>query len=1815
MSTLKTRQSRPRFPPPRRRTASLNEVLSFSFSIPEEEPVEETPSCPPTPEWPLAVEGSSSFGCFPFPGSAPDRRYSVALPAQQPGNFLTAPVQVPTGRDRSPRRKSYPVPDQKEPSKEGWEREGIEEAVKAWRRRRRVTGLVDQLLIEIYGLWGGREGRERHPSRDDSSTDYMTEWSTTTGSSSLHSGVAFQKGVALDSLRKSRLKGKDIDELGEMVATLEENVNYAGSLLVRQLKKRDTLISKRDRHCDLITAILQAVSEKRSQDTRMRFSVVPPPPGDSGFEQWRDAMRMVARLPGGIPPEFRRRLWLTLAEKHLQSRGVDWTKAERMCLNEWRHPDDEELGIQIVKDLHRTGCSLFCGGTEGAAANQAVLKRVLLGFARWNKAVGYCQGFNMLAALILQVTERSEADAIKVMIYLIEGVLPEGYFADHLRGLSVDMAVFRDLLRIRLPALSRHLETLQHDARDTATGAVYEPPLTNVFTMQWFLTLFCNCLPRAAVLRVWDLVFLEGSEVLLRTALAIWDGLQDRIMAVGSADEFYSIMGVLTREMLEFGLMDSNNLIKAIVSMGPFPFPGLADLRDRHLYNITPWSRSVSAVARRGLGRIFYAGEEEEEEEEDEEEKNDVKSAPLPTAVDRERLSLDVWALRQQYSKLRERQRQAHVILTAACARQMGPSPSAPSHGTAVNHLLLGKSALLPPRGRRRGPPPGSVPAPLRRIHPPPPATKEAAPAAPPAPSPPEESGETLLWKDAKKLQGKGRKDSDSGSATSPLNEPEDVKQTSPEVHEDKENDENNETKLNWDRDDGRERRRTYSSSSGSSSSTELCDDDAAHLSDLDSSGEGPSPVPAGGSNENNDQVFSPIESPHDEREPLPSEDTSESKKVWESIGTEDSSKEGRLSSSTMTPGVEEAPFSPQEVTEFKLPELYLPPLSSSVSTHLTPPVSPLENTDDQEKPPKPSLNNLLLASPQQLTPASSTTTSSASEPSPSTSSSPGPMASTTSSPPSSPPVFSSKAAPSFATPEFSDAIEGTYTQSPLDKPDTVKPPPEDTSPESKMDDWMDAVGAKPEVNIKTPPGVDSLLMQWSHLDTEKWKSSADTPVSEADEKPAVSPTLPQPRTPITPDTSLSHTLIQSVSTSTYSTLLPSTSVNIPMDPSPSPQTLDMEEAFKYTASPSPLLLLESSSTILPVLTPMSDGPGLNLDLQSSPLMYTPSSTPSPLLPPSTTTPALFTMPPIPPLFHMTSTTLPPLPPSTTPPPFIPLLGTQSSVFTSSSITEPYSSLSLMTTDSITTMPLSSPSFPTAVTASTSFPSYSPSTPPPYHPTTVSSVPQTLSPLSPQPFYHITATTVPSHVSSPSPISFHLTTSTAIPSTTSPSIPISFLPTTKSVVLPTASPSSPVSFHPTTTATVPSTSSPACTLTFYPTSSTTQPYVSSSSPPFHSPLSLVTPLTTSSTNSPPLYSSLSSPPPLTVSSTSPPLYQSSGSTLTSLVMSPSLPSHPASSQDAASALELTSRQSSSLSITTKSVPSTSMLPKMSTTTQPQRTFHLPPLPLHPILPLSCDTDSTSEEKQKNPTSLPINWDWLPRESNILKKPKSGSSPSSLLASPIGATSKTIIEGNPPSSPTKSSQNHATRRHSERALRIIQENSEILQRMLRQPPPPSPPSPVAAFPSLQAERLHVLDGGEGHQTVEGGDRSPHSPASPASSSWALDTSTDLSASASSKSPATSPVPLGDVISWGVRRGTFAMPPGGTLPSPPVTSPQQTFNPFPQRSSWRQPKELGVKLGLYSSASSPSPPVTQTRSSPSTPTSPSKSSSAYFKQMYK
>lgn len=58
--------------------------------------------------------------------------------------------------------------------------------------------------------------------------------------------------------------------------------------------------------------------------------------------------------------------------------------------------------------------------------------------------------------------------------------------------------------------------------------------------------------------------------------------------------------------------------MQTIVTIAPFPFPELPELRDKYLYNITPWTQTVSTAARRGL-RLFYSDDDDDGTDEDDE--------------------------------------------------------------------------------------------------------------------------------------------------------------------------------------------------------------------------------------------------------------------------------------------------------------------------------------------------------------------------------------------------------------------------------------------------------------------------------------------------------------------------------------------------------------------------------------------------------------------------------------------------------------------------------------------------------------------------------------------------------------------------------------------------------------------------------------------------------------------------------------------------------------------------------------------------------------------------------------------------------------------------------------------------------------------------------------------------------------------------------------------------------------------------------------------------------------------------------------------
>lgn len=179
------------------------------------------------------------------------------------------------------------------------------------------------------------------------------------------------------------------------------------------------------------------------------------------------------------------------------------------------------------------------------------------------------------------------------------------------------------------------------------------------------------------------------------------------------------------------------------------------------------------------------------------------------TPDNKDRLALDINLLKQQYEKLRERQRQAHIILTAACARQTQGSSQAGPSPLPVNQLLMGRSAILSNKGRRIGAPQGAIP-PVRKT-----------PSKSKNPLKQAKRGETLHWKDTD--LGTKRRNSLKWKDIPPIDKLGD-KQVSDIEYEELENPE------------PRSRKRSESSSysedsdANSSTSTSLCDDENLSL-------------------------------------------------------------------------------------------------------------------------------------------------------------------------------------------------------------------------------------------------------------------------------------------------------------------------------------------------------------------------------------------------------------------------------------------------------------------------------------------------------------------------------------------------------------------------------------------------------------------------------------------------------------------------------------------------------------------------------------------------------------------------------------------------------------------------------------------------------------------------------------------------------------------------------------------------------------------------------------------------------------------------
>ncbi|KAL4385096.1 hypothetical protein GQ457_15G017180 [Hibiscus cannabinus] len=258
----------------------------------------------------------------------------------------------------------------------------------------------------------------------------------------------------------------------------------------------------------------------------------------SGFV---NAITLKKLIRKGIPPVLRPKVWFSLSGAAKKKSTVpesyynDLLKAVEGM--------DTPATRQIDHDLPRT----FPGHpwldtVEGHAA----LRRVLVAYSFRDSDVGYCQGLNYVAALLLLVM-KTEEDAFWMLAVLLENVLVNDCYTNNLSGWHVEQRVFKDLLAKKCPRIAAHLEALEFNVSLVAT--------------EWFLCLFSKSLPSETTLRVWDVLFYEGAKVLFHVALAIFKMNENELLLTHQVDDIMNILQKTTHH-----LFDPDELLTEIMS-------------------------------------------------------------------------------------------------------------------------------------------------------------------------------------------------------------------------------------------------------------------------------------------------------------------------------------------------------------------------------------------------------------------------------------------------------------------------------------------------------------------------------------------------------------------------------------------------------------------------------------------------------------------------------------------------------------------------------------------------------------------------------------------------------------------------------------------------------------------------------------------------------------------------------------------------------------------------------------------------------------------------------------------------------------------------------------------------------------------------------------------------------------------------------------------------------------------------------------------------------------------------------------------------
>ncbi|XP_051940199.1 TBC1 domain family member 1 isoform X4 [Hippocampus zosterae] len=249
----------------------------------------------------------------------------------------------------------------------------------------------------------------------------------------------------------------------------------------------------------------------------------------------------------GVPRQHRGEIWKFLSEQYLLKQTVP----SRPPTNDTPY---KELLKQLTSQQHAILIDL--GRTfpthpyfqAQLGAGQLSLYNILKAYSLLDPEVGYCQGLSFIAGVLL--LHMGEEDAFNMLKFLMYDV-----------GLRKQYRPDMIILQIQMYQLSRLLHDYHRDLYSHLEQQEIGPSL---YATPWFLTAFASHFPLGFVARVFDMLFLQGPEIIFKVALSLLGSHKPLIL---QHDSLESIVDFIKTTLPNLGLVQMEKTINQVCEM------------------------------------------------------------------------------------------------------------------------------------------------------------------------------------------------------------------------------------------------------------------------------------------------------------------------------------------------------------------------------------------------------------------------------------------------------------------------------------------------------------------------------------------------------------------------------------------------------------------------------------------------------------------------------------------------------------------------------------------------------------------------------------------------------------------------------------------------------------------------------------------------------------------------------------------------------------------------------------------------------------------------------------------------------------------------------------------------------------------------------------------------------------------------------------------------------------------------------------------------------------------------------------------------